>query len=231
VIDSWLDLVHGASCVGCSVPGRALCRACRDRLPFRSLPVRPSPCPEGLAACFAAGEYDGLLGRMVVAHKERAAFALARPLGRALAAAAGPVLDPTTPTMLVPVPSRAAVVRARGHDPMLRVSRVAARTLRGSGFAVEVVRLLEQHRLVADQVGLGSEQRAANLAGSMRVRPTPRARLARAGTPVSVVLCDDVVTTGATAREAQRTLEGSGVRVRAVVTVAATRRRFGPSAA
>jgi predicted amidophosphoribosyltransferase len=167
---------------------------------------------------------------MVVAHKERAAFALARPLGLALAAATESVLDPTMPAVLVPVPSRAAVVRARGHDPMLRVSQVAARSLRRAGLTVEVVRLLEQHRSVADQVGLGSAQRAANLSGSMRVRSSARARLARAGVPVSVVLCDDVVTTGATAREAQRTLEDSGLRVRAVVTVAATRRRFGPSA-
>ena len=37
-----------------------------------------------------------------------------------------------------------AVVRARGHDPMLRVSRVAARHLRRTGFVVDVARLLEQ---------------------------------------------------------------------------------------
>jgi predicted amidophosphoribosyltransferase len=226
VIDSWLDLVHGARCVGCARPGRVLCRECRGHVPARSLRVRPTPCPEGLASCFAAGEYDGLLGRMVVAHKERAAFPLARPLGLALAAAAGPVLDPATPSVLVPVPSRPDVVRARGHDPMLRVSRVAARRLRRVGNDVQVARLLEQHAAVADQVGLGTEQRAANLSGSMRVRPVVRARLARLDVPVSLVLCDDVVTTGATAREAQRTLEESGLRIRAVVTVAATRRRF-----
>jgi predicted amidophosphoribosyltransferase len=228
VLDSWLDLVHGACCVGCGLPGRVLCSDCGRRLPSRSLPVRPTPCPDGLAACFAAGEYDGLLGRMVIAHKERAAFPLARPLGLALAAAAGPVLDSVTHSVLVPVPSRPSVVRARGHDPMLRVSRVAARRLRRAGLVVEVARLLEQHVAVADQVGLTSAQRAANLSGSMRVRPAVRARLARRGVPLSVVLCDDVVTTGATAREAQRTLEDAGLRVRAVVTVAATRRRFGP---
>jgi predicted amidophosphoribosyltransferase len=81
---------------------------------------------------------------------------------------------------------------------------------------------------VQDQAGLGAGGRAANLAGSMGVRAGPRAALSRGGEPVSLVVCDDVLTTGATAREAQRALENSGLRVRAVVTVAATRKRFEP---
>ena len=225
MLDAWLDLVHGGGCVGCAAPGRSLCHDCAERLPTRGRSVRPTPCPPGLAACFAAGEYADLLRAMVLAHKEHGVFALAEPLGRVLASAATAVLPPN-PTMLVPVPSRRAVVRARGHDPMLRIARAASRTLRREDRPVSVARLLEVRGSVRDQAGLDSRQRAANLAGSMAVRPVARRSLVRAGVAVSVVLCDDVLTTGATAREAQRALEDVGVRVRAIVTVAATRKRL-----
>jgi predicted amidophosphoribosyltransferase len=88
-----------------------------------------------------------------------------------------------------------------------------------------VDQVLEQRGPVRDQAGLGAVQRAANLDGSMGVRAAARAALARGGVPVSLLVCDDVLTTGATAREAQRALEESGLPVRAVVTVAATRKR------
>jgi predicted amidophosphoribosyltransferase len=187
--------------------------------------VRPTPCPDGLVACFAGGEYDDLLRAMVLSHKEHGTFSLATPLGRVLAAAAACTIDPAVRTVLVPVASRASVVRARGHDPVLRMSRVAGRELRATGHRVEVVQVLEQRGAVHDQAGLSAAQRAANLAGSMGVRATARAALSRAAVPLSLVVCDDVLTTGATAREAQRALEDSGLPVRAVVTVAATRKR------
>jgi predicted amidophosphoribosyltransferase len=227
VIDAWLDLIHGTTCVGCPAPGRSLCAECLRRLPAQAVRVRPTPCPDGLAACFAAGEYDGVLRAMILAHKERAAFTLARPLGQLLAVAAGPCVDPRAATFFVPVPSRAGVVRSRGHDPMLRIARAAARHLRRPDQPVGVLRLARQHTPVADQSGLGAVQRAANLAGSMRVRPAAREALSRVRAPVSLLVCDDVLTTGSTAREAQRCLEDSGLRVRAVVTVAATRKRVG----
>ena len=227
--DDWLDLVHGGECVGCAAPGRSLCRACAAGLPTHAREVRPTPCPDGLVRCFAAGEHAGLLRAAVVAHKEHAAYALLAPLAEALALAAAPALDPCGTTLLVPVPSRAAVVRGRGHDPVLRMTHRAARSLRRTtpGRARVVVReLLEQHGAVADQAGLDTAARAGNRHGSMVVRGPARAALARAGRAVSVVVCDDVLTTGATAREAQRALEDAGVVVRGVATVSATRRRL-----
>ncbi len=188
--------------------------------------MRPTPCPPGLAACFAGGTYDDdLLRAMILAHKEHGTFSLAEPLGQVLAGAASCATDRSSLSVLVPVPSRPVAVRARGHDPVLRFVRTAARHLRGSGHRVQVAQVLEQRAPVHDQAGLTAGQRAANLAGSMSVRAPARAALSRSGLPLSLVVCDDVLTTGATAREAQRALEETGLPVRAVATVAATRKR------
>jgi predicted amidophosphoribosyltransferase len=108
---------------------------------------------------------------------------------------------------------------------MLRVTRAAAGVLRAAGADVAVSRLLRQRDRVADQAGLSADERAANLTGSMAVRTSGLRALARAATPVAAIVCDDVITTGSTAREAQRALEDVGLGVRAICCVAATRRR------
>lgn len=183
------------------------------------------PTPEGLATPLAAGEYDGALRAMVLGHKERFQLGLSRPLGRLLAdaVAAGPATQ-GHPLVLVPVPSRRRTVRTRGHEPTTAMTNVAARILRSEGLDVRCRKLLVVGR-VRDQAGLDSRERAANLAGSMHC-PTGRlARLARRCPRAGFVVCDDVLTTGATAREAQRALEAVGLRVDGIAVVAATVRR------
>jgi predicted amidophosphoribosyltransferase len=225
VLDDWLDLVLGGACVVCARPGRLLCAACHDTLPWVVRSVRPEPCPPGLAPAYAAAEYADPVRRMILLHKERRVYALARPLGEALADAVGAGLRPGGLTVLVPVPSRPAVVRARGHDPTARLTSRAARLLRSAGADVIVRPLLRQRDVVADQSGLSAAERAANLSDRMGVRSRPLRNLARRGVPVTAVVCDDVLTTGSTAREAQRALESVGLPVSAVCCVAATRRR------
>ncbi|WP_310964395.1 ComF family protein [Nocardioides terrisoli] len=223
--DAWWDLFHGGVCVGCGEPGRLLCRSCDRALPDACLAVRPTPCPPGLAPSFAADEYADPLRALVLAHKEHQGFALARPLGRVLAGVVMRLPLQEVPLVMVPVPSRPAVVRARGHDPLLRIVRTAAARCRRGGIEARTLGLLRQRRRVADQAGLGLAGRADNLRESMAVDPRARAVLARTEQPVRVVVCDDVLTTGATAREAQRALADAGISVFAIACVCATRRR------
>jgi predicted amidophosphoribosyltransferase len=223
--DAGRDLLLGGACVGCGRPGRVLCRRCDDSLPHRGSAAWPTPTPAGLVLPYAAGAYDGLLKVLVNAHKERGVFALAAPLGRVLGDVVGDLLDALdeepAAVLLVPVPSRRRVVRRRGHDPLLRIARQAAARLRRTGVDAVVQQQLVPTGRVRDQSGLDAAARAGNLAGSMS------ARSVRPRRPGTVVVVDDVLTTGSTVREAQRALEEAGVQVAGIATVAATRRRMG----
>lgn len=230
MLDSARDLVLGSRCVGCDDPGRLLCEACRLGLDVVPAPARPTPVPPGLVAPWAATSYDGTVRAMIVGHKEHRLLALAHPLGSLLAAAISTALHDLRPTpapvILVPVPSRPSTVRQRGHSPTTSLTRVAAALLRARGLDATCLPLLRTRPGLADQSGLDAAGRAANLAGALRCHPPALRRLARTRRPVHAVVCDDVLTTGATAAEAQRALRAVGLSPLAVVAVAATRRRL-----
>jgi predicted amidophosphoribosyltransferase len=170
-----------------------------------------------------------MLRALVLGHKEHHRLPLRGPLGSLLADAVLTLLagDVTGPVVLVPVPSRPGSARRRGHDPTWDITRSAARELRRRGARASAYRLLRVGR-VGDQRELDAAGRAANLSGAMSVDGPRLARLAHRHGRAVVVLCDDVLTTGSTAREAQRALAATGVSLAGVAVVAATRRRATP---
>ncbi|MFF7591983.1 ComF family protein [Kitasatospora purpeofusca] len=234
-----------APCAGCGADLGHLCPECRRLLAT----TPPTPVP-ALPRAHAAAPYDGPVRRLLLAHKERGALGLAGPLGEALAravrSALGPYPEPA-PLLLVPVPSARAAVRARGHDPTLRLARAAAGALRREGLDARALPLLRHARPVADQAGLSAAERHQNLRGALTVRPPGRfrrpgrsdrpdqsdqsdrpGRPGRPGRPdrpgpagCRPVLVDDLVTTGASLVEAARALSAAGLSPAAAATVAA----------
>ncbi|MFF6836988.1 ComF family protein [Streptomyces sp. NPDC012438] len=213
-------LVLPVACGGCGRPRTELCPECAEELtgtgPCR---VRPVPEPAGLPVVHAAAPYAGAVREVLLAHKERGALALAGPLGGALAgaveAAAGAMAGSRDgPLLLVPLPSSRRSVRARGHDPTRRIALAAAARLRRTGRDARVAPVLRQRRYVADQAGLGARGRLANLSGALEVVPGGARLLAAAGAAGrvatraagTVVLVDDLMTTGASLAEAARAL-------------------------
>jgi predicted amidophosphoribosyltransferase len=211
------DLVLPRTCAGCETPGAQLCPAC-----VRWLRAGPYRTPGGT---WAAARYEGPVRAAVLAHKEHGRLGLVAPLGDALAVAvlaAVRGLAPGRPLVVLPVPSRPATVRARGHDPTLRLARRAARGVQRAepGRVVTVAPVLRLARATADQAGLDAVGRAANLAGAMVVRPGAGVLGSHA-----VLVVDDVVTTGSTLAEAVRAVRSTGRRVVGTAVVAATPRR------
>jgi predicted amidophosphoribosyltransferase len=158
--------------------------------------------------------------RLVLAYKERGRRDLAASLGSALAEAVPLLPKPTRPgdstTWLVPVPSRRRAARVRGGPHVQRLAGRCARSLAEAGRPAAMAPALRLDAGVRDAVGLDRRQRVANLAGRVRVR--------QAGAPppgTSVVLLDDVVTTGATAAACTWALTDAGMVVTAVLALTA----------
>ncbi len=233
-----------AECEGCGAPRTVLCEECGAALHEPGArQVWPDALPEGLPAVWAATVYADQPRAVLLAHKERGALGLARPLGEALAGAVYAAvrggggggapetrrpegtITPTTPHstlastlppfLLVPVPSSRRAVAARGHDATRRLALAAAADLRRDGLSVRAAAVLRQRRVVADQSGLGARDRPANLSGALTaVRGADRLLGA-----APVVLVDDLMTTGASLAAAARAVEDAGGRVLAAAVV------------
>jgi ComF family protein len=109
--------------------------------------------------------------------------------------------------VVVPVPPRKTVVAERGWDHV----ELLARLLQASGFAVARPLFRAPSR---QQKELGLAERRENAAKAYGLRP---------GLPVpeSVVLIDDVFTSGSTADSCSRALKEGGAKAVAFVSIAA----------
>lgn len=214
-----LDLLLPHRCAGCDMRGQVLCARCRAVL-GRPFPVRRAVTAHGPPVYALAG-HAGVARAVLLACKERDRWALAAPLGRVMAQALpwlrGARPDGRGTWWLVPVPSRARAARLRGGSHLLRLARATATALAEDGRAAAVAPALRLAPGVLDSVGLSAPQRAANLAGRVRLSP---AGAPPPGTPV--VLLDDVVTTGATVATCVRTLADAGLSVTVALVLTAT---------
>jgi len=107
---------------------------------------------------------------------------------------------------LIPIPSSNSARRRRGRSFIVDIA-----TRVGQETSLPVSDSLEIIRKVRDQSGLQSKARSKNMVGAFALKrgAFPRGDL---------ILIDDVVTTGATLREAARALTGQGFHVLASVT-------------
>lgn len=187
-------------CAACARIGtEPFCSTCAAGLD----PVPPFQV-DGASASVALHAYGGPMADAIRALKYRGRIELGATLGRALAAllpAAGPV------DVVVPVPLSPSRLRSRGFNQAVELARALPLPIRH--------RALVRREEALDQVGLGKEARVANLAGAFLPGPQRVDGL-------RVLLVDDVITTGATARAAVLALRARGARRVAVLAAART---------
>jgi predicted amidophosphoribosyltransferase len=221
------DLVLPAACAACGIERAPLrsgvCGRCGVALealrPFRAV---PSPPPPGFPPCVAVGAYEGPLRGVLLAYKERGRHRLAPPLGVLLATAVSALAPAGRPVTLVPVPSTAAAARERYGDHMTRLAAQAVRRLRVAGWDARLSRPLEALPR-PDSASLTVTQRRAAAESSLRIR-SRRIGFSRRASPIegTLVVVDDIVTTGATLAAVARRLEEADMQVAGAAVVAAT---------
>lgn len=224
------DLVLPVPCAGCGAERIPLtygvCRSCAAVLetlrPFRTAPTPP---PRGFPPCVAVGRYEGVLRDALLAYKEKGRHRLARPLGTLLATAVARLTPRDTPVILIPVPSTAAAARERNGDHMMRLAVHAVRRLREAGWTADVTRPL-QALPRPDSASLTPTERVAAAESSLRIRPHQRAFRQHGALPKgTLVVVDDIVTTGATLAAVTGRLREAKMQVAGAATLAATQLR------
>jgi ComF family protein len=201
-----LAVLLPVECAGCGADDRALCDSCRAAL-APDLTVRDVGLP-----VWAGLRYEGVTRAVMLAFKEQGRVDAARALAPGLAAAVRAALaaaGPGSPVWLVPVPGTRAADRRRGYRPV-RVLMARAQLVPARAFAAA--------RPHSVQKGLSVELRDRNLRGTLLVRSPVRGR--------RILIIDDVVTSGATLREAARVLREAGADVVGAAVVASTPRRW-----
>ncbi len=216
-----LDLLLPSLCPLCRVAaGPTLCVDCRQELPRIA-----DPCPwcgapgavqgqcrvcegrglRGIARVHVAFHYHGTLERLIGNAKAAGRPAAVRACADVLHVEPGPDLG--NPAAVVPIPETSG--RRPGPHLATALARTLARTL-----GVPLQRALRQTRRPRMQHALNAAERARNVADIFVSRPVP----------TEIILVDDLLTSGATAESAARTLRAAGARRITFVCLARTPR-------
>jgi predicted amidophosphoribosyltransferase len=214
------DLALPRTCPGCGT-GEPWCGACAGLLAGRPRRARLSPNDRAeapLPPAYALAPYRGPVRAAILAAKEHGRRDLPARLGQALGAGLARLIAIAVillPFWLVPAPTRPAVARSRGGDPITWMARSAAIELARRGYPAGVAPCLFTARGARDSVGLDASARMDNLRGRVRWR-------SRAAPPpgMPVILIDDVLTTGATASCSTEVLTAHDHPVQLLLTLA-----------
>lgn len=216
VFEAAIGWIAPPECAGCGLEGESLCRLCAglEILPYGEhcgICSKASPSCLTCQPCrrlgapkriFIATDYSGLSKTLLQTYKFRHQRAAVSSLAITMASAfrryngqeAGPDY------LVVPVPTATSRVRDRGFDHAKLLARRAAKELDFD--FLPVLRRVGQNR----QVGAERSIRLAQQAGNYVVR-NPKLLAGR-----SILLVDDVVTTGATLIAARKALRQAGAK-------------------
>jgi ComF family protein len=200
IIESIMSSIAPHECVSCFREGSLLCDYCRQKLPG----AKPRQDVPFVDAVHAVTPYEGAAKQLVWGMKFGRQKAAATVMAELLAAhlPAGSARD----GVVTHVPTATSRVRQRGYDQAELIARQLAIAAH-----YQYLPLLARHGQQR-QVGQDRTRRQTQLSSAFRLQGSP-SRI-----PATVMVIDDVLTTGATLSATARALKQAGVlRVEAAV--------------
>lgn len=205
-ISTFTDFFFPPQCVHCRREGAWLCPQGLSEVQKIQPMIDPLQLT-GIDRVLCAGDYDlPLLGRFIQGLKYDFWTAPARTIVPLLFAQLANQL-PAEAT-IVPIPLHWRRRLARGFNQSELIARPLAQCT-----GQPVSPLLQRHRFTTPQATLKAQQRVTNVAGAFRVRPMREI-------PTSIILVDDVITTGSTIEACAAVLRAAGVKYITAIALA-----------
>ncbi|MEN9582772.1 MAG: hypothetical protein RL641_726 [Candidatus Parcubacteria bacterium] len=221
MLSAVINFLFPAKCIGCSESGAYLCGQCLSKCE----PARP-PTEPWIASLFSY--HDKLVKQAIWDIKYHGRFVAAHAFGEKLAEAverllrsSGVISDATItaqtesePIIIVPIPASQSGKKKRGYNQAAIIARAMAEHVDFHAKIVEnaliKVKVTERQATLKDR-----SVRLGNMQGAFAVNPKVAGLLCGR----TVLLVDDVTTTGATLVDARRAMMEVGVKEVQAVTV------------
>lgn len=200
------ELLFPSRCLGCRRLGIGICSQCRAL--WHPHIYRTQIAAVGFAfPVYSAVSYSLVAQKVLLGAKEGALHDADKLILQALSHSLAYFYSEIGIADLVPIPSRGINNRKRGRDFIMEQTYALSQKP-----PVRVRKILSHSRKVKDQTTLNSRSREINLNQSMRCANREDS------SNIPVIIIDDLVTSGATLREAGRALHGAGYTVIGAVT-------------
>lgn len=204
MIERFFEFIAPDCCIVCNIEGVCLCQTCAARALVTKKPscvlcnaltpygqvCRSCRSQTKLSGASIAYRYEGVTKELIKRLKYHQQRSIARYFGALL------ILPAYQFDMVSFVPSDGRARRARGYNQAELLAKQFAKT---QGLPLRATLLRKKH---ARQVDLGRQQRLKMIQGNFVTRTVVQGK--------SILLVDDVVTTGATMRECAKTLKVAG---------------------
>jgi predicted amidophosphoribosyltransferase len=200
------ELIFPSRCLGCRQLGIGICSQCRAS--WHPHIYRSNVFASGFSfPVYSAVAYSPIAQKVLLGAKEAALHDADQLIHQALTHSLAYFYSEIGIADLVPIPSRKINTRKRGRDFILEQTYELSQQP-----PVQVRAILSHARRVKDQTTLNSRSREINLSQSMKCANQVES------SNIPVIIIDDLVTSGATLREAGRALSAAGYKVIGAVT-------------